>query len=122
MRSFKRKIFTAIKPREGNREFVKRGKPRKTGGRAVELKRSSKGEMEVSSLPISASQRGKLISAGYSSLSSLAALSPTHLSRDLGVSESEAIGILKAVSQRVAAAEPERIDGSNHAIVNGEII
>ncbi|KAJ0113305.1 hypothetical protein Patl1_00248 [Pistacia atlantica] len=37
--------------------------------------------MEVSSLPISASQRGKLISAGYTSLSSLSSVSSSDLAR-----------------------------------------
>lgn len=70
----------------------------------------------MSSLPISASHRGKLLSAGYTSLSSLSSLSPAHLARDLGISENEAIGILNIVSQRVGA---ERTDGSHRAIVNG---
>lgn len=37
--------------------------------------------MEVGRLPISASQRGKLISAGYTSLSSLSSLSPSVLAK-----------------------------------------
>ncbi|KAK6119377.1 hypothetical protein DH2020_046884 [Rehmannia glutinosa] len=45
--------------------------------------------MEVSSLPISASHRGKLISAGYSSLSSLSSVSPSKLAQDLKISENE---------------------------------
>uniref|UniRef100_A0A7N2R9K8 DNA repair protein RAD51 homolog 3 n=1 Tax=Quercus lobata TaxID=97700 RepID=A0A7N2R9K8_QUELO len=37
--------------------------------------------MEVGRLPISASQRGKLIAAGYTTLSSFSSLSPSHLAR-----------------------------------------
>ena len=37
--------------------------------------------MEVGRLPLSASQRGKLISAGYTTLASLSRLSPSHLAR-----------------------------------------
>ncbi|XP_030491847.2 DNA repair protein RAD51 homolog 3 isoform X3 [Cannabis sativa] len=37
--------------------------------------------MEVAGLPISPSQRGKLISAGYTTISSLTSLSPHHLAR-----------------------------------------
>lgn len=72
--------------------------------------------MEVSSLPISASHRAKLISAGYTSISSLSSISPSHLARDLGISEHEATGILKVASQR---GGPERIIPSHHSIVNG---
>ncbi|KAK6162515.1 hypothetical protein DH2020_002356 [Rehmannia glutinosa] len=56
--------------------------------------------MEVSSLPISASHRGKLISAGYSSLSSLSSVSPSKLAQDLKISENEVLKILKVVSAR----------------------
>ncbi|KAI9180222.1 hypothetical protein LWI28_002502 [Acer negundo] len=50
--------------------------------------------MEISRLPISASQRGKLISAGYTSLSSLSSVSCSALA-----SESEAVEILKVASR-----------------------
>ncbi|XP_071931393.1 DNA repair protein RAD51 homolog 3 isoform X7 [Coffea arabica] len=72
--------------------------------------------MEVSSLPISASHRAKLISAGYISISSLSSISPAHLARDLGISENEATGILKVASQR---GGPERTIPSHHSIVDG---
>ncbi|KAA3469402.1 DNA repair RAD51-like protein [Gossypium australe] len=54
--------------------------------------------MEIWRLPISASQRGKLISAGYTSLSSLSSISSSDLARELKVSESEAMNILKVAS------------------------
>ncbi|MBA0796394.1 hypothetical protein Gohar_007165 [Gossypium harknessii] len=54
--------------------------------------------MEIWRLPISASQRGKLISAGYISLSSLSSISSSDLARELKVSESEAMNILKVAS------------------------
>ncbi|XP_016497039.1 DNA repair protein RAD51 homolog 3-like isoform X1 [Nicotiana tabacum] len=72
--------------------------------------------MEVSSLPISASQRAKLISAGYSSLSSLFSVSYSDLARDLKISENEAIGILRVASQRRGS---ERSNGTS-SIVNEE--
>ncbi|KAL2460802.1 DNA repair protein [Abeliophyllum distichum] len=72
--------------------------------------------MEVSSLPISASQRGKLISAGYTSLSSLSSISPSHLAQDLKISENEALEILKVASRRSGL---DRIDNGACAIVNG---
>ncbi|KAG8486367.1 hypothetical protein CXB51_019830 [Gossypium anomalum] len=54
--------------------------------------------MEIWRLPISASQRGKLISAGYTSLSSLSSISSSDLARELKVSESEAMNILNVAS------------------------
>ncbi|MBA0584086.1 hypothetical protein Gorai_014917 [Gossypium raimondii] len=54
--------------------------------------------MEIWRLPISASQRGKLISSGYTSLSSLSSISSSDLARELKVSESEAMNILKVAS------------------------
>nr|GLL40711.1 DNA repair protein RAD51 homolog 3 [Ipomoea trifida] len=71
--------------------------------------------MEVSSLPISASQRGKLISAGYTSLSSLFSVSSFDLARDLKISENEALAILEVASQRAGLG---RTNGS-HAVVSG---
>ncbi|KAI7742884.1 hypothetical protein M8C21_019740 [Ambrosia artemisiifolia] len=55
--------------------------------------------MEVLRLPLSASQKGKLISAGYTSIASLSSVSPSHLALDLKVSETEALEILKCVSE-----------------------
>ncbi|KAL2892441.1 DNA repair protein RAD51-like protein 3, partial [Bienertia sinuspersici] len=71
--------------------------------------------MEVMRMAISATQRGKLISAGYTSLSSLSSISPSLLARDLNISEVEALEILKA------ASHSSRFDtsGGNHAILNG---
>ncbi|XP_010264171.1 PREDICTED: DNA repair protein RAD51 homolog 3 isoform X4 [Nelumbo nucifera] len=69
--------------------------------------------MEVSSLPLSPSQRGKLIAAGYTTLSSLSSVSAPDLARDLNISEHEAIEILKVSSQ-----SSKKIDGC-HAIVTG---
>ncbi|GMP42931.1 hypothetical protein CsSME_00012501 [Camellia sinensis var. sinensis] len=71
--------------------------------------------MEVLRLAVSATQRGKLISAGYTSLSSLSSLSPSDLARDLQISESEASEILKAASH---CGRLDNSDGS-HAIVTG---
>ncbi|KAK9147927.1 hypothetical protein Scep_006684 [Stephania cephalantha] len=53
--------------------------------------------MEVSGLPVSASQRAKLASAGYTTLSSLSSISSQHLARDLNVSNEEALQILNVV-------------------------
>ncbi|KAG2729670.1 hypothetical protein I3760_01G261000 [Carya illinoinensis] len=71
--------------------------------------------MEVGRLPISASQRGKLISAGYTTLSSLSSLSPSDLALDLRISENEAAEILKVASLGSRLDEPE----GGRAIVNG---
>ncbi|KAL1809281.1 hypothetical protein ACET3Z_026271 [Daucus carota] len=51
--------------------------------------------MEVSRLPVSASTRGKLISAGYTSFSSLSTFSPSDLARAVKIPEKEADEILK---------------------------
>ncbi|XP_022146886.1 DNA repair protein RAD51 homolog 3 isoform X2 [Momordica charantia] len=71
--------------------------------------------MEVGRLPISATLRGKLISAGYTSLSSLASILPSDLSRELEISNNEAFEILKFASH---GNRLDRPDGSS-AIVNG---
>ncbi|CAO2835092.1 unnamed protein product [Amaranthus hypochondriacus] len=55
--------------------------------------------MEVMRMAISATQRGKLIAAGYTSLSSLSSVSPPRLARDLNIPEAEAVEILKIASQ-----------------------
>lgn len=54
--------------------------------------------MEVSRLAISASTRGKLISAGYTTLSSLSTLSPSNLATEIKITEKEANEILKLAS------------------------
>uniref|UniRef100_A0A7C9CVE7 DNA repair protein RAD51 homolog 3 n=2 Tax=Opuntia streptacantha TaxID=393608 RepID=A0A7C9CVE7_OPUST len=71
--------------------------------------------MEVVRLAVSASQRAKLISAGYTSLSSLSSVSPSRLARDLNIPEYEALEILKAASHSSRLEE----SGRNLAIVNG---
>ncbi|XP_054784096.1 DNA repair protein RAD51 homolog 3 [Prosopis cineraria] len=63
--------------------------------------------MEVGRLPISATKRGKLISAGYTTFSTILHVSSSDLARDLDVSESEASEILKCVSQT------SRLEGSS---------
>ncbi|PON34628.1 DNA recombination and repair protein [Parasponia andersonii] len=71
--------------------------------------------MELGRLRISTSQRGKLISAGYSTLSSFSSLTPSHLARELMIPEEEAAQILKA------ASDNSRLDNTDggQAIVNG---
>ncbi|XP_031269733.1 DNA repair protein RAD51 homolog 3 [Pistacia vera] len=72
--------------------------------------------MEVSSLPISASQRGKLISAGYTSLSSLSSVSSSDLACDLKISESEAVEIIKVASK---ASRLSWSDNGTNSIISG---
>ncbi|KAG5070952.1 hypothetical protein AAZX31_03G024600 [Glycine max] len=72
--------------------------------------------MEVGMLPISASKRGKLLAAGYTTLDAIARASPTHLVRDIDVSESEATEILNLASKPSAL---ERPNGSHTAVVGG---
>ncbi|XP_038879235.1 DNA repair protein RAD51 homolog 3 isoform X2 [Benincasa hispida] len=71
--------------------------------------------MEVGRLPISATLRGKLISSGYTTLSSLASVSPSDLARELEISNNEAFEVLKFASH---GSGLDRSDGSG-AIVNG---
>ncbi|KAK1559208.1 hypothetical protein Q3G72_011846 [Acer saccharum] len=71
--------------------------------------------MEISRLPISASQRGKLISAGYTSLSSLSSVSSSALASDIKISESEAVEILKVASR---GSRLGWSDGTN-SVING---
>ncbi|KAJ0964153.1 hypothetical protein J5N97_029275 [Dioscorea zingiberensis] len=63
--------------------------------------------MEISSIPISASHRAKLLSAGYTTLSSLSSASPSQLARDLNVGLQEAIDILKASSESCRLDMPD---------------
>ncbi|KZV46185.1 hypothetical protein F511_15195 [Dorcoceras hygrometricum] len=73
--------------------------------------------MEVSSLPISTAQRGKLISSGYTSISSLLSVSPSQLVQDLNISENEALEILRVASWRSGS---DKIDRERRlSIVNG---
>ncbi|XP_050941882.1 DNA repair protein RAD51 homolog 3 isoform X2 [Cucumis melo] len=71
--------------------------------------------MEVGRLPISATLRGKLISSGYTTLSSLASVSPSNLARELEISNNEAFEVLKLASHGRGL---DRSEGSG-AIVNG---
>ncbi|MCL7041292.1 hypothetical protein MKW94_029726 [Papaver nudicaule] len=61
--------------------------------------------MEVSSLPLSPTHRGKLISAGYTTILSLASVSPHHLARDLNVTHDEAIAILNVALKNDKSGE-----------------
>ncbi|XP_040362708.1 DNA repair protein RAD51 homolog 3-like [Rosa chinensis] len=71
--------------------------------------------MEVARLPLSASHRGKLISAGYTTLASLSSISPSDLARDLKVPESEAFEMLKVAKLGCGLEQPDK----HTAIVNG---
>ncbi|OMO78567.1 hypothetical protein CCACVL1_14294 [Corchorus capsularis] len=77
--------------------------------------------MEICRLPISASQRGKLISAGYTSLSSLSSISASYLAGELKVTESEALGILNVASHshcggsEMSSGKSSIIDGAQSA-------
>ncbi|XP_057979817.1 DNA repair protein RAD51 homolog 3 [Malania oleifera] len=71
--------------------------------------------MEIGRLPISASQRGKLMAAGYTTLISLSAASASQLARDLSITEGEALEILKVASHSSGLDESD----GNHAIVYG---
>ncbi|XP_050236649.1 DNA repair protein RAD51 homolog 3 [Mercurialis annua] len=71
--------------------------------------------MEVKTLPLSSSQRGKLINAGYTSLASLSSVSSSDLARKLNISDSEALEILKVASHSSRLYE----EGGSHAVING---
>ncbi|CAJ2655606.1 unnamed protein product [Trifolium pratense] len=70
--------------------------------------------MEIGMLPISASKRGKLLAAGYTTLHSIATTSITHLATDIEVSESEALEILNFATRNSAL---ERSSGSNTNVI-----
>ncbi|KAJ1413613.1 Rad51/DMC1/RadA [Sesbania bispinosa] len=72
--------------------------------------------MEVGMLPISASKRGKLLAAGYTTLDAIVRSSPTQLARDIQVSDSEASEILKYATKTNAL---DRSNGSNSTVVDG---
>ncbi|PNX84889.1 DNA repair protein rad51 3-like [Trifolium pratense] len=72
--------------------------------------------MEIGMLPISASKRGKLLAAGYTTLHSIATTSITHLATDIEVSESEALEILNFATRNSAL---ERSSGSNTNVIQG---
>ncbi|KAJ8748985.1 hypothetical protein K2173_013424 [Erythroxylum novogranatense] len=71
--------------------------------------------MDISTLPLSATVRGKLISAGYTSISSLASISSSDLARDLNLLDSEAREILKVA---FPVNGMDKVEGS-HSIVSG---
>ncbi|XP_021904349.1 DNA repair protein RAD51 homolog 3 isoform X2 [Carica papaya] len=71
--------------------------------------------MDVWRLPISASQRGKLISAGYTSLSSLTSVTSSQLAREAKISENEAVNILKIASQ----GSGSDLSRGNCSVING---
>ncbi|XP_024992828.1 DNA repair protein RAD51 homolog 3 [Cynara cardunculus var. scolymus] len=71
--------------------------------------------MEVLRLPLSASQKGRLISAGYTSIASLSSISPSQLALELKISETEVLEILKIVSDGSRLESP----GSSCTIVHG---
>ncbi|XP_008778665.2 DNA repair protein RAD51 homolog 3 isoform X2 [Phoenix dactylifera] len=71
--------------------------------------------MEIANLPISPSQRAKLLSAGYTTLTSLSAVSPFQLARDLNIALQEASDILKVMPEFTRS---ESLHGGN-AILKG---
>ncbi|KAM7261254.1 hypothetical protein ACFE04_026729 [Oxalis oulophora] len=73
--------------------------------------------MEVSSLPLSATQRGKLISAGYTSLSFLSSVPSSDLSRDLNITIIEAQHILKIASSHISTTTSS--SSNSPSLVNG---
>ncbi|XWS45915.1 hypothetical protein CRYUN_Cryun14cG0020200 [Craigia yunnanensis] len=74
-------------------------------------------EMEIWRLPISAPQRGKLISVGYTSLFSLSSIFSSDFARELKVSESEAMDILKVASH--SHSRGSEMSNANCSIVEG---
>ncbi|GLT39547.1 hypothetical protein SLA2020_137310 [Shorea laevis] len=71
--------------------------------------------MDVWRLPISASLRGKLISAGYTSVTSLSSVSSANLAQDLKISNSEALNVLKVASHSGGS----ECSNENPSIING---
>ncbi|CAI8600760.1 unnamed protein product [Vicia faba] len=72
--------------------------------------------MEIGMLPISASKRGKLLAAGYTTLQAISRTSTIHLARDIEVSENEALEILKFATKTRAL---DGSSGSNTNIIDG---
>ncbi|CAN6825283.1 unnamed protein product [Brassica oleracea] len=72
--------------------------------------------METSRLPLSSSIRGKLISAGYTSLSSISSVSSTDLARDVNITDTEAFEILKMANQISGSSS---CNGGSSSLVNG---
>ncbi|KAL1223595.1 putative DNA repair protein RAD51 [Cardamine amara subsp. amara] len=71
--------------------------------------------MEAWRLPVSSSIRGKLISAGYTSLSSISSVSSSDLARDVNITEEEAFEIMKLANQ---ASGSNSCNGSR-SLING---
>ncbi|KAJ9546286.1 hypothetical protein OSB04_018829 [Centaurea solstitialis] len=82
---------------------------------SIEKEKEKEKEMEVLRLALSASQKGRLISAGYTSIASLSSISPSQIALELKISETEALEILKTVS------DGRRLEsnGSSGTIVHG---
>ncbi|PIA50046.1 hypothetical protein AQUCO_01300644v1 [Aquilegia coerulea] len=74
--------------------------------------------MEVCNLPLSPTQRAKLVSAGYTTISSLSSISPLDLARDLSVTQNEAAQILKIALQSTRF-DPSINNNNNVGIVTG---
>ncbi|QCE02941.1 DNA repair protein RAD51 homolog 3 isoform X2 [Vigna unguiculata] len=72
--------------------------------------------MEVGMLPISASKRGKLLAAGYTTLDAIARASASHLARDIEVSDSEALEILNLAAKTGVSDRP---NGTSTTVVGG---
>ncbi|XP_014512352.1 DNA repair protein RAD51 homolog 3 [Vigna radiata var. radiata] len=72
--------------------------------------------MEVGMLPISASKRGKLLAAGYTTLDAIARASASHLARDIEVSDSEALEILNLAAKTGVLDRP---NGTQTTVVGG---
>jgi RAD51-like protein 2 len=71
--------------------------------------------MEAWRLPLSPSIRGKLISAGYTCLSSIASVSSSDLARDANITEEEAFEILKLANQSCCNGSRSLINGAKNA-------
>ncbi|VYS55593.1 unnamed protein product [Arabidopsis thaliana] len=71
--------------------------------------------MEAWRLPLSPSIRGKLISAGYTCLSSIASVSSSDLARDANITEEEAFAILKLANQSCCNGSRSLINGAKNA-------
>ncbi|XP_010518143.1 PREDICTED: DNA repair protein RAD51 homolog 3 [Camelina sativa] len=71
--------------------------------------------MEAWRLALSSSIRGKLISAGYTSLSSISSVSSSDLARDANITEDEAFEILKLANQ----SSGSNSCNGNRSLING---
>lgn len=71
--------------------------------------------MEIVDLPISPTNRSKLVSAGYTTLHSLSSISPSQLANKINVALDEAMDILNAVAVRNSTLKLE----NSHSLFNG---